>query len=483
MMAVPRRPKRAAGQKVVIPTNGTHTPPPGPTEPVEHGAPKPGPPASADANVLQPPAASAAGAAPPAQAADAASGHALQNDSPNASPVTPSAPNGKAPAQMTSHSVDTAEPSSSHPVKPSVGDTSPMPDAANSAHQSTPDAPGDRRSIYHIATPIVGAAPRQSSDASLDHTITDVTPDVSPATPTTATGTPRAELAKTDREGPRLAPDPGLYAVLGLSPSASDAEIQTNYRRQAARLLNNGSNNTHAMRELNVAYEVLGNPARREEYDRARGAQSLTQGPPTPIRGGAKVAARVTRRTRPRHAVQPRYAGLPDVLAVLMVVGLAVLAGTLIIPRLSIDLSPLKALQNVLPLSNSARRAIDVTVTPAPTTAAPTATPRPGVVERFAGTGVSVSSPNPAPNSQQSVVLRLRRDGQPAANFDVWSTVQYRTTEERWPPTGSVKTDASGAATITFNVGAPTPNYPVQVRVFVQADDQQLTWSTSFTPR
>ena len=61
--------------------------------------------------------------------------------------------------------------------------------------------------------------------------------------------------------------------------------------------------------------------------------------------------------------------------------------------------------------------------------------------------------------------------------------IQYRTTEERWPPVGAVKTDASGTATITFNVGAPTPNYPVQVRVFVQADDQQLTWSTSFTPR
>ena len=81
------------------------------------------------------------------------------------------------------------------------------------------------------------------------------------------------------------------------------------------------------------------------------------------------------------------------------------------------------------------------------------------------------------------MVLRLRRDGQPAANFDVWSTVKYRTTEERWPPEGSVKTDASGTATITFNVGGATPNYPVQVRVFVQADDQQLTWSTSFTPR
>jgi hypothetical protein len=285
-----------------------------------------------------------------------------------------------------------------------------------------------------------------------------------------------------DAEGPRIAPDPGLYAVLGLDPSASDAEIQTTYRRRAARLLNSGSTNTHAMRELNVAYEVLSNPLRRTEYDRLRLSQSLGQGP-TPIRPGAKAVTRITRRTRPRHAVQPRYAGLPDVLAVIVVVGLAVLAGVLIIPHLSIDLSALKVLQNVLPLSNSTRRVIHTTVTPVPTTAAPTATPRPGVVERFAGSAVSVSNPNPGQNSQESVVIRLRRDGQPAANFDVWSIVQYRTTEERWPATGSVKTDASGAATITFNVGGATPNYTVQVRAFAQADDQQLSWSTSFTPR
>jgi hypothetical protein len=290
-------------------------------------------------------------------------------------------------------------------------------------------------------------------------------------------------LANSEAEGPRLAPDPGLYAVLGLDPSASDTEIQTTYRRQAARMLNSGTTNTHAMRELNVAYEVLGNPVRREEYDRVRRYQSMSQSPPGPIRPGAKAASRITRRSRPRHVVQPRYAGLPDVLAVIVVVGLAVLAGALLIPRLSIDLSPLKAMQNVLPLSNSQRRVIDTAVSPAPTNAAPTATPRPGVVERFAGSAVSVSSPNPAPNSQQSVVLRLRRDGQPAANVDVWSTVQYRTTEERWPPVGAVKTDAAGTATITFDVGGATPNFPVQVRVFIQADDQQLTWSTSFTPR
>ena len=45
-----------------------------------------------------------------------------------------------------------------------------------------------------------------------------------------------------------------------------------------------------------------------------------------------------------------------------------------------------------------------------------------------------------------------------------------------------MKTDASGAASITFNIGAATPNYPVTVRVYTTVDDQQLSWTTTFTP-
>ncbi|HEV7662718.1 MAG TPA: DnaJ domain-containing protein [Chloroflexota bacterium] len=285
---------------------------------------------------------------------------------------------------------------------------------------------------------------------------------------------------------PHLAPDPGLYAVLGLDPTAPDHAIQTSYRRQAARLLSNGATNTHVMRELNVAYEVLGNPVRRAEYDRMRLLQAFAPASRTPIRSGAKSVARPGRRTRPRHAVQPRYAGLGDVLVVLMVVGLAVLAGTLLIPRLSINLSALNALQNVLPLSNNSRRTIDVTpavAVGAAATVAPTPTVRPGVAERFTGSSIAISDPTPAQNAAENVAIRLRRDGQPAANFDVWAVVQYRTAQERWPATGTQKTDATGAATITFNIGPATPSYPVTVRVFAQVDDQQLSWSTTFTPR
>jgi DnaJ-like protein len=290
------------------------------------------------------------------------------------------------------------------------------------------------------------------------------------------------ELAPALPAAPEQPPDPGLYAVLGLDPSVSDALIQTTYRRQAARLLNGSSGDFAAMRQLNAAYEVIGNPVRRAEYDRARLNQSLVPAPPTPVRQGPKVDTGPKRRSRPRHVVQPRYAGLGDVFVVLAVVGLAVVAGALIIPRLSINLSALNALSNVLPSSGTQRRVIDATVTPAPTVLV-TPTVRPGLAQRYAGSTVGVSDPTPAQNGQENVLVKLRRDGQPAANTDVWATVQYRTTQERWPASGSVKTDANGSATISFNIGGATPNYAVQVHVFAQADDQQLTWSTSFTPR
>lgn len=285
-------------------------------------------------------------------------------------------------------------------------------------------------------------------------------------------------------EGPPVPSDPGLYAVLGLDPSAADSEIQTAYRRQAARLVGGGGRSSAALRQLNVAYEVLGNPFRRAEYDRLRATYAGALGEPLPVRADAKVPGRLTRRRRPRHVVQPRYPGSGEVLVVLVVVGLAVLFGVLLIPRLSVNLSALNVLGNVLPTST--RRVIDPNAAPAATPTAtplpPTPTVRPGLSEHFAGSSASVSNPTPAQNTSESVVVKLRRDGQPATNVDLWSSVHYRTTNERWPPSGTVRTDATGTATITFNIGDATLNYPVQVQVFAQVEDQQLTWTTSFTP-
>lgn len=339
---------------------------------------------------------------------------------------------------------------------------SPVVDDADSGAPSLPDP-----DVPALPEPTAAALAEPDSNASSESALVPVEPPPPLAIP---------------RPGPELKVEPGLYAVLGLDPSAPDVVIQTTYRRMAARLVSNGSANNEALKQLNVAYEMLGNPVRRAEYDRLRLSLALSPGAPTPIRTGAKAVARSTRRRRPRHAVLPHYAGMGDVFVVIVVVGLAVLTGVLLIPHLSVNLSALNALQNVLPLSNSSRRVIDTSVTPAPATPVATATPLPGVAARFNGSTISVSNPTPTANSPENVLVSLRRDGKPAANFDVWATVKYRTVEERWPTTGTAKTDATGAATITFNVGGATPNYPVTVHVYVQADDQQLSWSTTFTP-
>ncbi len=289
-----------------------------------------------------------------------------------------------------------------------------------------------------------------------------------------------ALLPSTEGAGPKLKVDPGLYAILGLDPGASDDEIRTTYRRMASKLVAGGYDN-QALKQLNHAYEVLGNPVRRADYDRIRTTLALAPGGPTPIRPGAKVATRSTKRRRPRHAVQPRYPGLGDVIVVLTVVGLAVIAGFLLIPRLTVNLSALNALQAVLPLSSNARPVLNVTVTAVPTAEA-TATPEPSVSAQYASSNVTVSNPTPAQNSSETVQLHLRHDGQPVPGADVWASVQYRTTTERWPATGTVKTDNTGAASVTFNIGAATPNYPVTVHIFTQVGDQQLSWTTTFTP-
>jgi hypothetical protein len=346
--------------------------------------------------------------------------------------------------------------------------------------------PPSQRAADHEAEPHVNGVNGTLESSSLDAGSTETggaseAPDDTALLPVLADEQPALPAPLPD--GPALKADPGLYAVLGLDPSVSNWEIQTTYRRLASKHMGSSARDNQALKQLNVAYEVLGNPARRTEYDRQRLHQALVAGSPTPIRPGAKNTARTTRRRRPRHIVQPHYTGLGDVMVVLTVVGLAVIAGFLLIPRLSINLSALNALQAMLPISNSVpRRVIDVTVTAVPT-ALPTATPLPSVAARFNGTTVNVSNPTPAQNTPESVQIRLRRDGQPLAGSDVWATVDYRTTTERWPASGAVKTDGSGAATITFNIGGATPNYPVTVHVFTQADDQQLSWSTSFTPR
>ena len=70
---------------------------------------------------------------------------------------------------------------------------------------------------------------------------------------------------------------PDLYAVIGVDARASDDTIRYAYRRRAAQLLDARWRPGRAARrlaELNAAYEILGKPDRRADYDRQRMRQA-----------------------------------------------------------------------------------------------------------------------------------------------------------------------------------------------------------------
>src|SRR6185503_6450972 len=72
-----------------------------------------------------------------------------------------------------------------------------------------------------------------------------------------------------------------LYAVLGLAPGASSADIKRAYRRLSRRYhpgINPGDHTAEAMfRRITEAYETLADPARRQQYD---------AGGKSPVKGG-----------------------------------------------------------------------------------------------------------------------------------------------------------------------------------------------------
>ena len=85
---------------------------------------------------------------------------------------------------------------------------------------------------------------------------------------------------------------PDHYAPLGLDSRCSEAEIRAAYRILAKEHhpdVNPESSDATRIRILNAAYEVLGEPARRREYDRARAAQKKT------ARSSGKAAQNVSK--------------------------------------------------------------------------------------------------------------------------------------------------------------------------------------------
>lgn len=75
---------------------------------------------------------------------------------------------------------------------------------------------------------------------------------------------------------------PDYYAILEVTPQASNKEIKRAYRRKVKKyhpdLNQKNSPAERKIREINVAYEVLSNPDERKKYDQSRIDRDATLG-------------------------------------------------------------------------------------------------------------------------------------------------------------------------------------------------------------
>jgi hypothetical protein len=309
---------------------------------------------------------------------------------------------------------------------------------------------------------------------------------------------------------------PDLYSVLGVDPRASDDIIRYAYRKKAAKLHDANWRPGRAARrlaELNAAYEILGKPDRRADYDRqrarlhyyqqaARQEQMLDETDVLPSGGisNPRTARSSTSSRRPR---APR--GLLEVIAIIGVVAVAIYAGYTVLGNSSlVDLGGLQDAGAALGLPVRPRTV--PTASPAPVLAIPTPTPRqvivppatvpspsattaptPAAPQAGASTvksTVRVSNPTPPRRSEISVTLHLARENQPLKDVPVYLVAHYKTVEERFPAgDGTVPTNDIGEATITFNIGDATAGFPVNVDVIGKVDGEAVQAQTTFLPR
>lgn len=106
--------------------------------------------------------------------------------------------------------------------------------------------------------------------------------------------------------------DKDYYAILQVHPRAEPEVIEAAYRRLTRKYHPDVSGQADAgqrMRELNEAFEVLGDPARRRAYDRHRSFEGRPASAPVPVGFQDLLKA------------LPRYAGL----AILVVVSIRLL--------------------------------------------------------------------------------------------------------------------------------------------------------------
>ena len=73
-----------------------------------------------------------------------------------------------------------------------------------------------------------------------------------------------------------------LYAVLGLEPGAAPDEIRAAYRRLAREFHPDAGGDARYMRAINKAWAELGDPERRDAYDRRMGIDRTVRVSPAP---------------------------------------------------------------------------------------------------------------------------------------------------------------------------------------------------------
>ena len=343
---------------------------------------------------------------------------------------------------------------------------------------------------------------------------------------------------------PELEPD--YYEVLGIHVTASHEEVALAYRRLAASAYSRrigGWRATRNLKLLNAAYEVLGKPDRRVDYDRRRAEWLDAHGyevdsVPTGRRGRAAQAPM----DRPRQYVHHDEDGGLGPLIVLCLVAIGLIAAVYVVSTALRDFAPFTsvaaqfglveprtelvvedgeetpedplreptsgalrfATPTVQPTAGPTRAAGDPATAASPGAAAPdessisTVQPQstvpsvPSTLEanassdgEFAGSAASVSTPSPPSGSDVSIRLQLVRNGQPLAGVPVYAVAHYRTVPNlRWPSAnGTVQTNAQGEATITVNIGNATRDFEIKVDVIANVDGTLHTWQTAFTPR